>query len=70
MAFATWSDLEVRTGQTFTTAQKEQATMLLAEASSKIQGETRQQIELVDDDAVTLQGNWGSVLVLPQFPVV
>lgn len=69
-SFATYSDLETRVNQTFTAAQRAQATMLLAEASSKIAGETGQQISLATDDEVVLVGNWSSRLVLPQWPVV
>lgn len=76
MAFSTVDDLAIyllRTsdaGNPFTSAEEDQAALLLDEATSTIQAELRQTIELVEDDAAVLVGNWGSTLVLPELPVV
>jgi len=47
-----------------------QAVMLLNLASAEIRAWTRQTIDLVSNDAVTLAGTWSSALELPERPVV
>lgn len=69
MAFASVAQLATYLNRTLTTGEQNQATMMLAQASAAIQAEVGQTIELVEDDEVTLRGNWGSKLTLPQRPV-
>lgn len=47
-----------------------QAVMLLDLASGEVRAWTRQTIDLVTNDTVVLSGTWGSVLELPERPVV
>lgn len=70
MSLATVADLELFLGATFTATDEDRAQLLLDLATGAIQRFTRQTIELVEDDEVTLAGNWTGALVLPQVPVV
>lgn len=47
-----------------------QAVMMLDLASAAVRAWTRQTIDLVSNDTVTLAGSWGSALELPERPVV
>lgn len=64
------TDLAAYLGRTLTATEETQATLLLQASARSIRRFTRQTITRVDSDAVVLQGNWGSVLVLPERPVV
>lgn len=68
--FATAADLAELLGETFDATRTAQANAALELASATIQGWTRQTIELVAGDTVTLRGTWDEELVLPQRPVV
>lgn len=72
MAFATPDDLADFLGRDRYTDPTEyrQASMLLDLATAAIQAWTRQTIELVADNEVTLAGTWQRELLLPERPVV
>ena len=64
--FATKADLDRFLGITTT---QDRADLALQLASAAIQNYTRQRLERVDDDIVSLRGNWSSELWLPERPV-
>lgn len=64
-AFALPADLDVYTGTTVTEAR---ARLLLDLASGAIRGYTGQTISRVTNDTITLPGNFGSTLTLPERP--
>lgn len=71
MAFATASDLATYLNKSDMTAgEVDQANMLLDIATGAIQREVGQTIEYVAADVAVLRGNYGSVLVLPERPVL
>jgi len=70
MSLATVDDLQTFVGATFTAPQQERAQLLLDLATGSIQRFTRQTIEYVEDDVVSLITRPGRELVLPQVPVV
>lgn len=67
MAFATETELEAYTGTSVAT---DRATLLLDLATGAIQAYTGQTISRVTNDTVTLPGNFGYTLVLPERPAV
>lgn len=67
MAFATEEDLAAWCQRDIDSAT---AAVFLDMATAEIQGYTGQQMLLVEDDEVTLSGNWTRELWLPQWPVV
>jgi hypothetical protein len=62
-------DLAARLGITFTDAQTDQATAILADASAYVRNYTRQTITQVVDDTATLESTAEQWLWLPQRPV-
>lgn len=70
MAFATAAELATRLGVDLTAGEITDAGALLTRASSLIQGEVAQVIELVTNDALTRRGTWDTRLRLPERPVV
>jgi hypothetical protein len=68
--FATADDLADRLGVTFSASEIDRAETLLTLASGLIQEETRQQIELVEDDEFTVHGLTEGMILLPERPVV
>lgn len=69
-AFATIDDVGVYMNRSLSTGEAAQAQMLLNIATSNIQQETHQTVTLVEDDVAVLRGSFGSVLTLPERPVV
>lgn len=69
-SFATADDLAARLGLTFTADEQTRATMLLDQASSLIQDETKQTISQVTDDVLTMRSSYSERIRLPQRPVV
>lgn len=69
MTFATYQDLEDRLRVTFTAPEQVQATALLDAATAVVQAAAGQLIEQDTNDTVTLDGNDGTILQLPQIPV-
>lgn len=68
--FATNDDFAVRLGLTLTDPEKARADALLTLASSIIQGEAKQVIELVDADVLTMRSTYADRLRLKERPVV
>lgn len=68
--FATANELATIIKRTFNAEEIAAADLLLQLISGEIQRHTGQHIELVTDDHVTLHGNYGRQLVLPQWPVI
>jgi hypothetical protein len=68
--FASTTDLGIYLGETLAGARLAQAGLMLDLASGRIQGWTRQRLELVTDDVVTLAGTYDWELKLPERPVV
>jgi len=68
-ALATIEDVQAIIGRPLTDAQVTAGTRLLDMASGMVRRYTRQNITLVTDDVITLPGNWGNNLQLPQRPV-
>lgn len=68
--FAESTDLEARLGVSFTADEHIRANELLALASEMIQDETRQKIELVVDDTLSVRSTYDDRFRLPQRPVV
>lgn len=68
--FASTTDLGNYLAETLSGARLTQAGLLLDLASSLIQGWTRQRIEYVANDVVTLAGSYDWALELPERPVV
>lgn len=66
---ATQSDVEALLVRPLTTAESTYCATLLATASNKVRGYVRQQITETLSDTVTLNGNWGTRLTVPQWPV-
>jgi len=66
MAFATETELEAYTGATIAT---DRATILLDMATGAIQAYTNQTLTFEAGDSITLPGNFGHVLTLPERPV-
>ena len=66
MAFATETELEAYTGATIAT---DRATILLDMATGAIQAYTNQTLSLVSSHTITLPGNFGHLLTLPERPV-
>lgn len=70
MIFASVDEMENELGVTFTAAQQRRALRRLEDATAAIQRFTGQTIGRVTSDSITMSGNWGPKLVLPQRPVV
>jgi hypothetical protein len=68
--FATANELAARLGITLAGGETTRANTLLSLASGLIQGETRQQIELVEDDELAVRGLVEGRILLPERPVV
>jgi len=69
--FATADDLATLLRASFDASQEEAADLLLAGVTGAMQRAAGgQQIALVSNDTVTLQGTWDRELILPQWPVV
>lgn len=66
---ATIDDVVAIIGRPLTDAQTTAAARLLNMASGMVRRYTRQTITKVVDDVVTLPGNWGNTLELPERPV-
>lgn len=66
---ATVDDVQAIIGRTLTDSQVTAANRLLDMASGMVRRYTRQTITKVVDDVVTLPGNWGNTLELPERPV-
>lgn len=66
---ATLDDVQAVLGRDLTDAQVTAAERLLDMASGIVRAYTRQQITKTVNDVVTLPGNWGNTLELPQRPV-
>lgn len=69
-AFATVADLATRLGVTLSAEEATRAEALLARASGLVQDVAKQEIALVEDDVLTLQGTNEDRLLLPERPVV
>ncbi|MFF1633969.1 hypothetical protein [Leifsonia sp. NPDC058248] len=63
------SDVGVLLGRDLSAAEEATALALLVSASAKARNYMRQDITAVADDVITLAGNWGPRIVLPQRPV-
>lgn len=70
MSFASTLDLANLLGVSFNAAEESRAQLMLDIATATIQSYTGQQIELVEDDEVTLDPRDREVLLLPELPVV
>ena len=70
MALATAEDLATRLGVALTPEETTRADALLARASGLVQDAAKQEIELVEDDVLTMRGTNEERLLLPQRPVV
>lgn len=68
-ALALQTDVESMLGRALSTQEAVYITNQLAKASGLVRLETRQQISQTIGDTITLPGNWGQQLLLPQFPV-
>ena len=68
-ALATQLDVESMLGRPLSTQELTYISNQLAKASGLVRDETRQDISQTTGDTVTLAGNWGQSLLLPQFPV-
>ena len=68
-ALATQADVESMLGRPLSTQETTYVPNQLAKASGLVRLETRQQISQTLGDTITLPGNWGQHLLLPQFPV-
>jgi len=66
---ATLDDVAAIIGRPLSTLEQTNGTRLLGMASGMVRRYTRQTITKVVDDVVTLEGNWGHVLTLPEHPV-
>ena len=66
---AAQADVESMLGRPLSTQEATYITNQLTLASGLVRGHTRQQISQTTSDVVTLPGNWGQALLLPQFPV-
>ena len=66
---AVQADVEAIIGRSLTDAQATACTRLLDMASGVVRRYVRQNITQVTNDVVTLPGNWGNTLELPQRPV-
>lgn len=69
-SFATYADLEVRLGVTFSSGDQARATALLEDASDLIRQACKQKIDLVEGDMLTIPGTWEDRILLPERPVV
>jgi len=68
-ALAQQSDVESMLGRPLSTQEATYIGNQLLLASGLVRGHTRQQISQTTGDTVTLEGNWGQGILLPQFPV-
>lgn len=66
-AFFTVAELQSRLGQNIEAVKAEQLADL---ASDVVRDEIRQKIDLVENDTITLYGDGGELLVLPELPVI
>lgn len=66
---ATLDDVVAVLGRALTSDQTTAATRLLDMASGIVRSYTRQFITKVTDDVITIPGNWGNTIELPQRPV-
>lgn len=66
---ASQADVEATLGRPLTTLEATYITRLLELASGIVRRYTRQTITAVTGDVVTLPGNWGQTLTLPERPV-
>lgn len=69
-SFATVADLGKLLGETMAGTRADQGTIAIELASALIQGWTRQTLELVEDETITLSGTSDWELELPERPVV
>lgn len=68
-ALANQTDVEAMLGRPLSTLEATYIAIQLAKASGLVRLETRQQISQTLADTITLHGNWGQEILLPQFPV-
>ena len=68
--FCTIADLEALLQVTVPAEKQTAATAAIVEARAAIQAYCEQQIELVEDDELTLDSNGGTRLLLPELPVL
>ena len=68
--FATTDDVAALLQRDLTTAELAWANRLLAQASDMVRRYTRQTLNYVANDTVTLPGNWDNTLILPQRPIM
>lgn len=68
--FATTDELGDFLGEELTDARLAKATLVLETATAQIRGWTRQYLEFVADDEITVRGTADRELVLPERPVV
>lgn len=66
---ASQADVEATLGRPLTTLEATYITRLLELASGIVRRYTRQTISAVTSDIITLPGNWGQTLTLPERPV-
>jgi hypothetical protein len=66
---AVQADVEAILNRSLTGTDATNCARLLAMASGMVRRYTRQTLTKVTDDVVTLEGNWGHVLTLPEHPV-
>jgi len=67
---AAQSDVEALLVRPLTTAEATYCTTLLATASNKVRAYVRQDLSETLGDTVVLNGNWGTRLTVPQWPVL
>jgi len=70
MGFCTVADIEAFLQVSVPAEKQTAAERAIAEATAAIQAYCEQQIELVEDDELTLDSNGGTRLLLPELPVV
>ena len=68
-ALATQLDVESMLGRSLSSVEESFIDNQLQKASGLVRGHTRQQISQTLADSVSLAGNWGQHILLPQFPV-
>lgn len=68
--FCTADEFADRLGIELTAAQEARADALLTRASGLVQTETRQTIELTEDDELTIRGSRENTILLPGRPIV
>lgn len=68
--FATTDDVAALLQRDLTTAELAWANRLLTQASDVVRRYTRQTLNFVQGETITLPGNWGNTITLPQRPIV